>query len=155
MFDQMLTTMDSVTSNRARTYVVGNNKTYRFFHIRENLYFGFTQVRVSGQLIAVAEREKALLDMLYYRSNTLTASVVLEKLREHRQDIDFDKLKSYAERYSLSMVREVGFLLDQLEVETGDLQMFAGIKGNTYSKMSKDADTFNAKWRLYYDSQLT
>jgi predicted transcriptional regulator of viral defense system len=155
MFDQMLVTVDSVTSARARTYTVENNKSYRFFHVREDLYFGFTQVRMNGQLIIVAEREKALLDMLYFRSNTLAASVVLEKLKEHQQDIDFEKLKDYAGRYSLTVVREIGFLLDRLGIETDDLYEASTIKENSYSKMSKEADIFNAKWRFYYDSKLT
>jgi hypothetical protein len=52
-------------------------------------------------------------------------------------------------------VREIGFLLDQLQVETDDLYTVVHTKGSSYSKMSKDADTFNAKWRLYYDARLT
>jgi predicted transcriptional regulator of viral defense system len=156
MFDQMLTTVSSVTHTRARTYTVEKDKTYRFFHIRNELYFGFSEERVSGQIVRIAEREKALLDMLYFQStSSLTASVVLEKLQEHRHDIDFHRLKQYAQRYSLTVVREIGFLLDQLQVETDDLYTVVHTKGSSYSKMSKDADTFNAKWRLYYDARLT
>ena len=93
--------------------------------------------------------------MLYFRSDTLNVSMVLEKLQDYKQDIDFRKLKLYAIRYSLSMVREIGFLLDRIEVETDDLYKTTNIKGNSYSKMTSTADAFNAKWRIYYDSQLT
>jgi predicted transcriptional regulator of viral defense system len=155
MFDQMLVSVDAVTFQRARKYTVKNNKIYRFSHIKKEVYFGFTKVRINGQLVNIAEKEKALLDMLYFRSNTLTASVVLEKLQEHRQDIDFQKLKDYSKDYSLSMVREVGFLLDKLNIETDDLYTSTNVKENSYSKMTSNADTFNAKWRFYYDSKLT
>lgn len=154
MFDQMLLSIDGVTDKRARKYQV-QNMQYRFFHMKKELYFGFTQVQVGGKVVSMAEREKALLDMLYFRSNTLTASLVLEKMREYQRDINFTKLKDYAKRYSLSMVREIGFLLDRLNMKTDDLYASSNVKENSYSKMTASADAFDAKWRFYYDSNLT
>ncbi len=154
MFDQMLISVDAITDKRARKYQI-KNMQYRFSHIKKELYFGFTQVQVNGKTVNMAEREKALLDMLYFRSYTLNASVVLEKIGEYQHNIDFKKLKEYAKRYSLRIVREIGFLLDRLNIETEDLYQSTNVKENSYSKMAANADTFDAKWRLYYDSNLT
>ena len=155
MFDQRLASVDSVTEGRTRSYEVENNKVYRFSHIKRELYFGFEQVRIEGRLLNIAETEKALLDMLYFRSNAATTSLVLEKLRDYRHQIDFKRLKYYAKRYSLTIVREVGVLLDTLGIDTEDLHKIASVKGNTYSRMFEGADTFNAKWRIYNDTNLT
>lgn len=156
MFDQKLSTIDSVTTGRNRTYKVEGNKTYRFLHIQDDLFFGSEDVQISGagRAIKMADREKALLDMLYYRSDTLTASLVLEKLRDYQGDIDLKKLQYYALHYSTSTVRKVGFLLDQLGEDSG-LLFSDKIKENSYSKLGSNAKTFNAKWRLYYDDKLT
>lgn len=154
MFDQMLLSVDGVTNKRARKYQA-QNTSYRFFHIKKELYFGFAQVHMDGMMVNMAEKEKTLLDMLYFRSNTATVSIVLEKLREYQSDIDIKKFKDYAKRYSLSMVRKVGFLLDRLNIETDDLYASSNIKKNSYSKMTAGADMFDAKWRFYYDSNLT
>ncbi len=102
----------------------------------------------------IAEKEKALLDMLYFRSTANSVNLVFEKLREHQDQIDFEKLKRYARKFGLSMVREIGFLLDSLGVQTLNLENVAkGERG--YSKMTKDSQIFNAKWRLYYDHNIT
>ncbi len=78
---------------------------------------------------------------------------MLEKLHAYQDEFDFAKLKAYAARFSLGMVRKVGFLLDQLDVDTTDL-MTAEVKKSSYNKLTQDSDQFNAKWRLYYDPHL-
>jgi hypothetical protein len=53
----------------------------------------------------------------------------------------------------VGMVRKVGFLLDQLDVDTRNL-MTPDVKKSSYNKLTQGADQFNAKWRLYYDPHL-
>ncbi|SRR6266702_1003402 len=157
MFDQRLSTIDSVTRVRTRAYQVKGNKAYRFLHIKQDLYdFGQMQIKTDyiAQRIVIAEAEKALLDMLYFRTDTLTANSVLEKLNDYRSELDFGKLKHYALNYSTTMIRRVGFLLDQIGVDT-EVLLSDKIKSNTYSKLGSTTETFNAKWRLYYDDNIT
>lgn len=152
MFDQMLSGVEAVTDKRARNYKV-QNKNYRFSHIKKELYFGFNTEIIEGREVKIAEKEKALLDMLYFRSSSYNVDLVLEKLKNYQHDIDFKKLKTYAKRFGLSMIREVGFLLDLLKVDTQDLHLLEKGKGG-YSKMSANSTEFNARWRLYYDSSI-
>lgn len=149
MFDQMLLSIEAVTFERARNYQV-RNKTYQFSHIKKELYFGFSEIVIQGRKAKMAEKEKALLDMLYFRSSSYIVDLVLEKLRNYGQEIDFKKLKEYTKLYGLSMVRKIGFLLDLIGIDTQDLyKLEKGQKG--YTKMTKNSSEFNAKWRLYYD----
>jgi predicted transcriptional regulator of viral defense system len=152
LFDQLLARIDSVTTGKTKTYQVLDT-TYAFSQIKQELYFGFTQETVNGQTVNIAEKEKAILDMLYFRSSAYAVSLVLEKLQIYQEEFDFEGLKTYSQRYALGMVRKVGFLLDHLGVDTADL-LTAEVKKSSYNKLSQDADQFNAKWRLYYDSHL-
>lgn len=152
MFDQMLSGVEAVTYKRGRNYLVQESK-YKFSHIKKNLYFGFASVIIEGREVKMAQKEKALLDMLYFRSSSLNVDQVLEKLREYKENIDFKKLKTYAKVFGLKFVREIGFLLDLLKVDTSDLYKGGRIRKG-YSKMSASSSDFNAKWRLYYDSHI-
>ena len=151
LFDQALSTVSSVTTEYARSYKV-QQTTYTFARIKQSLYFGFSEEIVNTSYrVKVAEAEKALLDMLYFRDSMYTVNVVLEKLRDYKHRLDIEKLKDYAKRYGVGMVRLVGFLLDQIEVNTEDLLTDAKAHRNSYNKMTATSSVFNAKWRLYYD----
>lgn len=152
LFDQMLARIDSVTMLTTKTYQVLET-TYAFSKIQPGYYFGFQNEQVGGQTVVIAEKEKAILDLLYFRSSTYTASLVLEKLESSREDFDLKKLKAYSAHYSLGMVRKVGFLLDLIGVDISDFAT-TEVKNNSYTRLTTTADQFNAKWRLYYDAHL-
>lgn len=152
LFDQMLSTVGAVTFRRVRAYKIKDQEV-KFFNIRKELYFGFTQERSDIGLVNIAQKEKALLDILYFRSNQYYSSLVWEKLSEHKKVINFDLLKKYAAKFNLDVVRQTGFFLDLLGIETSELKLI--VAGKTgYSRMTKDSKDFNAKWRLYYDHRI-
>lgn len=152
MFDQMLSTVAAVTFKRVRKYKI-KDADVRFFKIKKELYFGFTQERADIGLVNIAQREKALLDIIYFRSNQYYSSLVWEKLSEYRRTLDFNLLKQYARKFNLSVIRQVGFFLDRLGVDTSDLIKIVSGK-TSYSKMTKESKDFNAKWRLYFDRSI-
>ena len=153
MFDQLLARIDAVTTGKPKTYKVLQT-TYTFSSIKKSLYFGFTQEAANNRKVNVAEKEKAILDLLYFRGSDYALSLVSEKLRGYQDQFDFKKLMEYSVRYSLGMVRKTGFLLDQLGIDTIDLFSHNPVKKNSYTKLTQDASQFNAKWRLYYDPHL-
>ncbi len=152
MFDQMLSSAGSVTFKRARKYKVKENEI-RFFRIKKALYFGFTQERSDIGLVNIAQKEKALLDILYFRSNSYYASLVWEKLNEYKRSIDFELLKKYTKKFNLDVIRQIGFFLDRLKVDTVDLKKQVCGR-SSYSRMTKEAKDFDAKWRLYFDHRI-
>ncbi len=152
MFDQMLADVGAVTFTRARTYKVKDLKI-KFFKIRKELYFGFSEERSDIGLVNIAEKEKALLDILYFRSNQYYNSLIWEKLKEYRDIVDFKLLKKYALHFNLGIIRKIGFYLDRLGIETDDLEEVVSVK-KSYSRMTKESTKFNAKWRLYIDDSV-
>jgi predicted transcriptional regulator of viral defense system len=152
MFDQMLSTVVAVTYRRARKYIIKGSEI-KFFNIKKNLYFGFSQEKSDIGLVNIAEKEKALLDILYFRSTDYYVSLVWEKLKEHKNDLDFSLLKKYARKFNRTVIRQVGFFLDRLGIDTEDL--VGEVKGRgSYGRMTKGSRDFNAKWRLYFDHTL-
>ena len=152
MFDQMLSTLSAVTYKRARSYKI-RETGIKFFRVKRQLYFGFTQERSDIGLVNIACKEKALLDILYFRSNRYCAALVCEKLRENKEKIDFTILKQCAVKFGLGVIRQTGFFLDLMGIETGDLLKRVHGK-NSYSRMTKESGSFNAKWRLYFDDSV-
>jgi predicted transcriptional regulator of viral defense system len=152
LFDQMLSTTAAVTFQRVREYKIKGIDA-RFFKIKKDLYFGFTQERSDIGLVNIAQKEKALLDILYFRSNQYYASLVWEKLSTYRRTLDFKLLKQYAGKFNLDVIRQAGFFLDRLGVDTSDLLKIVSGK-TSYSKMTKESKDFNAKWRLYFDHSI-
>ena len=150
MFDQLTKSVDAVTSARARSYRFQNTE-FRFFRVKEKLFFGFAKERADGKIVNIAEREKIILDYLSLRRNAATISTVFEKLKEHKGEFDFSKMIDYAKSYNLTIQRNLGFLLDRIFVSTDALYQIVGKKKTGFSKMHRNAKAFNAKWRLYYD----
>ncbi len=152
IFDQMLSAVESVTFERARKYKFQDTKI-NFLSIKKKLYFGLSSERIESDFVNIADIEKAILDMLYFRKNSYNISLIWEKLNEYKRDFDFKKLIRYAKRFNDTIVRQVGFLLDKLGIETEDLYQI--IKGkNSYSIMTNNSNQFNSKWRLYYDHKI-
>lgn len=152
IFDQMLSVIESVTFMRARKYKFQDNKI-NFLKIKKDYYFGFSRKRIDSDFVNIADIEKVVLDMLYFRKNSYNISLIWEKLTEYKRDFDFKKLIKYTKRFNDTIVRKIGFLFDKLGIETEDLyQIIDGKK--SYSKMTNDSKQFNSKWRLYYDDKI-
>lgn len=149
LFNQMLSTAGAVTFKRARKYKI-KDSGIKFFKIKKSLYFGFTREKSDIGLVNIAQKEKAILDMLYFSSNKYYINLIWEKFKEYKNDFDFNLLKGYAKKFNLSIIRQVGFFLDRLNIDTQDLAEM--VKGKTsYSRMTKDSSNFDSKWRLYFN----
>ncbi len=153
LFDQMVKTVTSICKLKSKRYYF-QDLQYRFVKIREDLYFGFKEISLEGKTIKIAEIEKIVLDYLYLRNDTYSIDLVLEKLRQGKENFYFNKMVDYAERYPVGVKRRLGFLLDLLEIDTEKLRK--QLAGNTgYSKLTRKSKIFNSKWRIYYEDRFT
>jgi len=152
MFDQYTKAVVSINYKFSRKYKFENHE-FHFVKIARKYFFGFAQVRQDGKLINIATKEKALIDYLYLEKSFYTASLVFEKIRDHKNEIDFDKLQEYAFKYGVSIQRKAGFFLDQINVDSSKLLEKTKLRKG-FSKFTKESKTFNAKWRLYYDDRI-
>lgn len=151
LFEQMLRTISSVTRLKSRKYVFQEN-TYRYLKINKKLYFGFKTENIEGYYAKVADLEKVILDYIYFKNDTYSIDLLLEKLRKARDRIDLKKLVTYARKFPETTKRKLGFILDVLKIDTEELHKIVGVKG--YSKLTSHSKKFNAKWRLYYEDRF-
>lgn len=152
MFDQMLLSVGAVTYKRARKYKF-KNTAIKFYKIKTELFFGFKKARSDIGLVKIADKEKAILDILYFYTDLYHKSLVWEKIKDYKHNFDFDLLKKYSKKFPLNIVRQIGFFLDRINIDTSDLLSIIKSK-NSYGKMASDAKQFDAKWRLYYDNSI-
>lgn len=152
LFDQMLKTITAVTSNRARRYSL-KSIDINFVKFKKALYFGFQEEEYEGKSVNIAEIEKAMLDMLYIRNDDYTISLILDIIRNNIDNIDIKRLIKYAKKFNLTVIRKVGFFLDQNNIFSNDLYNIVKDK-KSYSKLTSNAKDFNSKWRLYIDNSL-
>jgi len=151
LFEQMLRTVSSVTNLKSKKYVFQKN-TYRYLKINKKLYFGFKTENIEGYYAKVADLEKVILDYLYFKNDTYSIDLLLEKLQKAKDRIDFKKLFAYAGKFPEAAKRKLGFILDILKIDTAQLRMTVGTK--EYSKLTPNSKKFNAKWRLYYEDRF-
>lgn len=152
LFEQMLRTVSSVTKLKTKKYDFQNN-TYRYLKINKKLYFGFKTENIEGFYAKVAELEKVVCDYLYFKNDTYSMDLLLEKLQKARDRIDFKKLFAYVEKFPEATKRKLGFILDVLKIDTDELLRNTDTKG--YSRLTPRSRIFNAKWRLYYEDRFT
>jgi predicted transcriptional regulator of viral defense system len=153
LFDQHSTTIVSVSATPSKRYFF-DQPTFMYAKVKAAVYFGFTAQSVAGQRLRVAEAEKALLDYLYLDTSFLSASVVFETVRDHQHDLDLQKLQDYAQRFGITMTRKVGWLFDQVQLDSTTL--YRSLRQNrSVAHFTPQANVFNAKWRIYYDDRIS
>ena len=151
LFEQMLRTTSSVTTVKSKKYLFQDN-AYRYLKINKKLYFGFITENIEGYYVRIAELEKVFLDYLYFKNDTYSIDLLLEKLQKARNRLDFKKLFNYVQKFPRATRRKLGFILDLLKIDTEELRNALETKG--YSKITPNSKKFNAKWRLYYEDRF-
>jgi len=78
--------------------------TIRFRHVPHRAMFGITTVRLDGETVApMFDRERALLELIA-EETAVAADLATELLDTHREDIDYSRLKKYADRLGIAAI---------------------------------------------------
>ena len=151
-FDQLPGIVTSVTAKNTRRYKF-QNISYYFVKAKPEMMAGYKTITLDGKEGRVADIEKVILDYLHFRKDRYTVDLVLEKLSEARESISTVQMVDFADLYPISVQRRLGFLMDLSSMDSDllhqKLKQIAGV-----AKLSKDANQFNAKWRIYYENRL-
>jgi len=153
MFDQYGKIVTAVTNKKNKKFIF-DDFTFQFSKVKKPMYFGFSEKLESGQKIIIADAEKALIDYLYLDKSFGSACLVYEKIKDHHQNLDLNKLQEYAIKCGATIIRKIGFMLDSLKLNS-DLLYLAVKHNRGISRFTKESILFNAKWRIYYDDRIT
>ena len=98
---EIVYSVTSATSKASRDYII-LNKSFTYHRIKKELFFGYNAININGQTIWMADKEKALLDYIYF--------VILKKKsdndRLNTKDISIVKIKKYLKRYNNPLLEE-------------------------------------------------
>lgn len=149
MFDQLTDKTISVCL-KARKAVKLNNMEYSFVKTKESLHFGFVESGIGNNVVRIATAEKALIDMVNFRKSKLTIDVVIEKIINHKQDLDFDKFNEFLAKFPITTIKTFGLIFDFLGIDSEKIYELIKLRHGT-GWMLPNNKKFNAKWRIYYD----
>lgn len=151
-FDQFPAKITSVTTANTKHFSFQGTE-YLFVKAKPEMMEGFKEVEIEGQSGRVAELEKALLDFLHFRRDSYTVDLLIEKLKETKDEIDIQKSVDLSRVYPITLRRRLGFLFDLAGIDSGKLhQELKGTPG--FAKLTRKSNLFNAKWRLYYEDRF-
>lgn len=149
MFDQLAGKTISISLKMHKTVQLQNIE-YSFVKTKTDYYFGWQEVVIDNQTVRIATAEKALVDMINFHKSTYSIDLVIEKLRNHKMNLDFACLNNFICKMSMTTVKIFGFIFDLLNIDSSKLLKQArSVRGA--HRMTTNSKTFNAKWRLYYD----
>ena len=152
-FDQLPAKVISIATSNTKRYEFQNTE-YLFVKAKPEMMEGFKEITIEGQHVRIAELEKALLDFLHFRRDSYTVDLLMEKLKETKNEIDVFKMTDLSSAYPITLRRRLGFLFDLAGLDSGRLhQNLKGTPG--FAKLTKKSNLFNAKWRLYYEDRFT
>jgi predicted transcriptional regulator of viral defense system len=148
MFDQLTNKSISVSLKMYKTVSLAGTE-YSFIKSKPGYYFGWQAVQVGSLSAKVATPEKALIDMVNFHKSQYSIDLVIEKLIEHKSDLDLDRMNDYLSRFSTATIKTFGLIFDFLGINSDKLYTIVNTKKGTTWMLSGDSK-FNAKWRLYY-----
>lgn len=150
MFDQLTNKTFSISLKKYKTVTL-NSTEYSFIKTKPEYYFGWHEIIIDNQNIRIATAEKALIDIINFHKTQYTIDLVIEKLLEHKKDLDLDILNKYIAKFSSTTIKIFGLIFDLIGIKSDSLYKITKIKHSTNWMLPNDTK-FNSKWRLYYNS---
>lgn len=148
-FDQFVKQFTSVSLKQFKTTDLESIQ-YRFIKTQENFFVGWEQVEIENMTARIASAEKALVDLIHFRTGKYVVDLVIEILQTYKEDLNIEKLVQFASLASQKTVKVFGLLFDLLGWNSYELLKLV-INNRSTHWISANDKTFNAKWRLYYN----
>ena len=150
LFDQLTNKIISVSLKTYKTVQL-QNVEYSFVKTKADYYFGWQEITIDNTTARIATAEKALVDMVNFHRSIYAIDLAIEKLREHKNNLDFVRMNEYVGKLSMTTIKIFGFIFDLLNINSSQLLKLAKQTDGAH-RMVANARSFNAKWRLYYDA---
>jgi len=88
-----------ITTRRTRR-IAFRDRLFIYHHVRSPFFFGYRRVALDGGTVALADREKALLDKIYLfcLNEPLSREWLMELRLQNLDDFDLERFAAYADR---------------------------------------------------------
>lgn len=148
MFDQLTDKTVSISLHQQKSVNLSGMK-YGFVKTKPEYYFGWQEVQIGNYQARIATPEKALIDMVNFHKSEYAIDLVIEKLSEHKDDLDWTRFNDYLAEFSITTQKIFGFIFDLVEINSDVLHDRVTSQRKTNWMFPGD-NKFNAKWRFYY-----
>lgn len=149
MFDQLTNKTISVALKAFKPVEIADFE-YRFVKTKPELFFGWQEVQINNEIAHIATPEKALIDMINFHRSQYSIDFVIEKLSEHKDDINLQRLVECLKNYSATTIKIFGWIFDLLDICSDPIYLLAKPRNGTHFMLA-GSSKFDARWRLYYD----
>lgn len=149
MFDQYVQQFSSVSLKQYNQTGLESIQ-YQFIKCQKKFFVGWEEAEIENMTTKIACPEKALVDLIHFRSETYTVDLLIEKLTNYSKDLNLERLVDYAKLASKKTVKIYGFVFDLLGWDSRNLSLQLAGTRSTH-RIHENDKIFNAKWRLYYD----
>ncbi len=134
----------ATTKQRNERKVLGI--TFRFVTLRSHKFFGFKTTQINNHPVNIAEKEKAIIDCLDQPRNCGGIVEVIKAIDEAKDELDFDKLITYAKKMKNSAIlNRLGYILELLnlpsKIKPGKYYIFL-------EPLSKKRGAYCQKWKI-------
>jgi len=143
-----------VATTKQKTTLEVQGMRFQFVRLKAHRFFGYTEQWIGNQKVAVAEREKALVDGLDQPRYCGEIVEVAKGVWNGRKEVNWDTLLDYAVRMKNgAIIKRLGFLLDVLGIveptvrkalkkhlTTGFASLDPGSKGE---------GTYHTEWNIF------
>jgi len=127
--------------------------TYRFVYLKEQKFFGMTEVLIDSNRVNISDREKTIadcLDLLEYSGGLVE---VAKAISFGRNELDFIKMADYARRNgNRAAGKRLGYLLEVLDIKADTaVSILRENLGNSYALLDALADPQGQhiqRWRI-------
>ncbi len=150
IFNQYLSSISSISLIQSPSRKI-DGITFRFISTKSDYFYGWQNHVIDRQDVKIASIEKALIDLIQFHRTRYSVDIVLEKLNDYQDEIDFLVLDSYLLQTNLTTQRIFGFLFDLAHIQSQNL--FNSMQNSeSVSYLSRsESNIYNHKWNLYYD----
>ncbi len=150
LFNQYLATINSISLVQKASRSI-DGVTYNFIKTSKSNFYGWHTQEVEGQDVKIATIEKALIDLIQFHRTRYSTDIVLEKLLDYQDQIDFEQFHQFLFQANLTTQRIFGFLFDLAKIDSQKLLKSVESSKSVSYITNSDSNLYNHKWKLYYD----
>jgi len=126
---------------------------YKFIKTTPEKMFGLTEIMFDGMSVRVSDKEKTLLDCLDHPEYCGGTTEAVKGIWNAREEIDFEKILSYANKMNNSAVtKRLGYLLEVLELNKKvDMKSLKETIGKGYASLDPHLPKkgqYNSQWNI-------
>jgi len=140
-----------VVSTKQHPELKFNSHTVEVTAVRPEKFYGY--LRVNG--FVIAEKEKALVDSLHMPEKCGGFSEFVSCLKNAGGGINLKKFRDYLIRFNnKSMISRAGYLLEELELNPGNLQKYRAENYVKLNPVKVQAGDYNRKWNIIINQKI-